>query len=543
MFLVARDHKGGAKAPLIREAILSWNLGIFNLFPHANFYRQTVSNTSPQIQGGDFRPWPERLETQSLGPFNSIFLFGKPQKRFDAMDILVIGGGISGLSLAWGLHRRGLEVGIAESSNRWGGLIATQREDGFLVEQGPNSTMQKPGRPEDALGRLVESLNLSASLIEAGAAGKRRYVMRDGRLLPLPGSPPAFVTTSLFSLKDKLRLLAEPFIRRGDAEETIAAFVRRRLGNAFLNYAVQPFISGVYAGDAERLSVRAATPRIHALETKYGSLIRGAIALGKIARNAGMPAGRLISFEDGMERLPRALAEALPAERRWLGRTVTAILPDAQEGWRVRWRATSSVIGAPAEGEIVARRIVLSVPADAAANLVEPLSAETAARLRSIFYAPIVSAAFAWPKNAIGHTLDGFGFLIPRVEKRRLLGGLFSTALFPGRAPIDHSLVTAFIGGSMDLDAVKLSDSNLIDVMTQDLNEALTITARPDRVWLTRYAQAIPQYTLGHLEKTETISELSQAHFGLSFRASWSGGVSVADCIRNSELLCEKLTH
>lgn len=443
---------------------------------------------------------------------------------------LVVGGGISGLSTAWFLHRRGIAVRVLEAETRPGGLISTERHDGWLIERGPNSTLQKPARPDDALGRLVEGLGLSPRLLEAGKTGNRRYVMRDGRLLALPGSPPAMLTTRLFSLRAKLRLLAEPFIGRASVEETIAAFVERRLGREFLDYAVEPFVSGVYAGDPRTLSVRAAVPRIHQLEVLYGSLIRGAFALGKAAKGAGMPAGRLISFDQGMAVLPETLAAALPPGSVRVGCRVSSVQP-TEGGWEVTY-----------DGEIErGSRLVLAVPAAAAAALLEPLAPEAAALLREIVYAPIVSAGFGYPRAAVGHPLDGFGFLVPRREGVRILGGLFSSALFPDRAPPGKALVTAFIGGATDPDAVQTDEHSLTALIHKDLGRTLAIDAAPCLTRLARHAAAIPQYTLGHLERVTAIGRAVAALPNLFLRASWQGGVSVADCIRNGEIMAETL--
>ncbi len=448
-------------------------------------------------------------------------------------SIVIVGAGISGLSAAWFLHRKGFAVRVLEAETRVGGVIETEAVDGHLIERGPNSTMQKPGTPDDALGRIVEQTGLSARLLEAAPAARNRFVMRGGRLLPLPLSPPAAIRTRLFSWPAKLRLLAEPFIGRAQDEETVARFVTRRLGREFLDYAVGPFISGVYAGDPAKLSVRAAVARIYALERDHGSLIRGAIALRKL-RGAGMPTGRLVSFDEGMAVLPAAIAEALPAGAVETGCRVTA-LERNDDGWRVRYD------GSDGAAEIDAAHVVLAAPAGPTAQLIEELAPEAATLLRAIPYAPIVSAGLGFRRDDVVHPLDGFGFLVPRVEGVRILGGLFSSTLFPGRAPEGRVLITAFIGGTTDPDAVALDDEAVTAAITSDLSAALEIDGAPQPVRLARYRAAIPQYTLGHLDRVAGI-EAALANFpGLHLRASWRDGVSVADCVRNGEKLAESL--
>ena len=447
------------------------------------------------------------------------------------LDLIVLGGGISGLSTAWFAHRRGIRVRVVEAASRVGGSIASVHESGYTVETGPNTVLQKPGRDEDALGRLVEQVGLNDTLRIADPLGKKRFVLRDGRIRPLPTSPPAFLTTDVFSLKAKLRLLREPFIARGRTEESIADFVVRRLGREFLDYAVEPFISGVYAGDPARLSVRAAVPRIHAIEQTYGSLIRGAVALGRIAKNAGQPAGRQVSFDNGLSALPAAISTSLPPGSVRLGTGAVSIEP-ATGGWTVRL----------ADGTTeTCRALVIALPAPDVAPLIAPHAPTAAALLRGIEHAAVVSAAFGVARNRVSHPLDGFGFLAPRREGLRTLGALFSSTLFADRAPDGHVLLTVFIGGTTDPEAVTLSDDALIDRLTDDLSRTLGITGGPDFVRLTRYRRAIPQYALGHLKRIAAIEADIGRLPGIYMRGNWLGGIAVADCIRNGETLAERL--
>ncbi len=448
---------------------------------------------------------------------------------------MIVGAGISGLSAAWFLQRKGFGVRVLEAGDRVGGVIETATVDGYLIERGPNSTMQKPGTPDDALGRIVEQTELSARMLEAAPAARKRFVMRGGRLLPLPLSPPSAIGTKLFSWPAKLRLLAEPFIGRAQDEETVAEFVTRRLGREFLDYAVGPFISGVYAGDPAQLSVRAAVARIYALERDHGSLIRGAIALRKLGKGAGMPAGRLVSFDKGMAVLPAAIAKALPAGAVETRCRVGSLARD-DDAWRVRY------VGPEGAAEATARHVLLAVPAGPAAQLIEPLAPSAAALLRAIRYAPIVSAGLAYGREQVAHPLDGFGFLVPRVEGVRTLGGLFSSTLFPGRAPDGRVLITAFIGGTTDPEAVGLDDGAVTGLIAADLAAPLGIAGSPEPVLLSRYKAAIPQYTLGHLDRIAGIDAALEALPGLHLRASWRDGVSVADCVRNAEKLAESLS-
>ncbi|MBF0341739.1 MAG: protoporphyrinogen oxidase [Magnetococcales bacterium] len=455
----------------------------------------------------------------------------------EAGRILILGGGISGLSLAWFLHRRGLQVTLLEAGQRPGGTIRTVTEQGFRVELGPNSTMQKPGEKEDALGRLVAEVGLQDRLIEADPMAAKRYVMRRGHLRPLPGSPPEFIRSRLFSLRAKLGLMAEPFIGWVEHEENIAGFVKRRLGEEFLSYAVEPFISGVYAGDPRDLSVQAAVPRIYALEKGWGSLIFGAIMTGRAKKAMGAPRGRLVSFDTGMELLPATLAERLPEGCVQCDTEVVSVSPVSGGGWNVTWKNSQGK-----QGVEQADKVVLAMPAHAAAKVLFTTLPVASRVLSSIAYAPIASTAFGYAREQVSHPLDGFGFLLPRREQIRMLGALFSSSLFPARAPAGQVLLTTFIGGAMDADALTMPENRLETLVKKDLSACLGIRSEPVYTRMTRYQAAIPQYHLGHLERIAALDRVLEGYPGIYTRANWRGGVSVADCVWNAERLARLVT-
>jgi oxygen-dependent protoporphyrinogen oxidase len=441
-------------------------------------------------------------------------------------EIVVVGAGISGLSCAWFLRSRGHDVRVLEAGPQAGGCLGSARHDGFLIEAGPNSTLLRNG----ALGELVQALGLGDQLIEADRAAKRRYVVKDERLVALPGSPGAFLATPLFSTAAKLRLLLEPFHRRARDEESIAQFVRRRLGPEFLDWAIDPFVSGVYAGDPERLSVRAAVAKIHALEAEHGSLLLGALARLARARSSGpMPVGRLISFRDGMQTLARALAELLGAVVQ-CGVEVTAI-ERSIDGWRVHTSA----------GEQRAERLVLSVPAYRAATLLAPLDGGLAAELAAIHYPPVASVALGFARDQVSHPLDGFGMLIPSRAGRQTLGALFSSTLFPGRAPAGQVLLTAFIGGARKPAIAALDEGVIVQQVLADLGPLLGVRGAPVLARVRRWPRAIPQYELGHLERLARIDARLAALPGLHLRANWRDGISVGDCVANAARFAAQL--
>lgn len=443
------------------------------------------------------------------------------------MDFAILGGGISGLATAWFLQERGHSVQVFEKNARVGGCIGSNDENDFLVERGPNSTLEN----NSAIGDLIESVGLQRQLREANPQAKRRYVMKHRELIALPGSPPAFLATRLFSPLAKLRLLAEPFIGRAKCghrqicEESIADFVRRRLGNEFLDWAIDPFVSGVYAGDPERLSVQAATRKIYALEQEYRSLIVGAVRRKLAGRRSGpAPAGRLVGFADGMQTLPDAIAAALGSERVATGAAVEQ-LTRTEQGWRLT---------IPGRQPVDARQVVLSLPADSAAALLQPLSPHLANELEAIEYAPVASVALGFRREQVSHPLDGFGFLVPRREQLQTLGSLFSSTLFPGRAPKDHVLTTSFIGGARNPRVLGQHQDALVTQVLKDIGPVLGVSGAPVFQQITIWERAIPQYTIGYNARLTRVRHALGQLGNIHARANWLDGISVADCIGNA---------
>ncbi|MGD9708382.1 MAG: protoporphyrinogen oxidase [Halothiobacillaceae bacterium] len=444
------------------------------------------------------------------------------------VETLVIGAGISGLSTAFFLRQRGMDAAVVEASPRAGGNIRTDEHGGYLLEAGPNTLLDN----HPAIRQLIDGLGLGEAVREANREAKRRYVVRDGRAVPLPGSPPAFLTTRLFSFRGKLRLLAEPFIKPADHEESVAAFVRRRLGQEFLDWAIDPFVSGVYAGDPERLSVRAATAKVYALEHEHGSLLRGALKKAWAVRKAEVqtgPVGRMLSFERGLGQLVDALAAAL-GESLFLSTPAQAIR-QVDGGWQVE----------TPRGTFGARSLVLALPVAAVADLLEPHVGEAVNALREIPYPPVVSVALGFRREDVAHPLDGFGVLIPSKERRTTLGALFSSTLFEGRAPEGQVVLTAFIGGRRHEEVGDWGDARVIERVLDDLGPILGLRAPPVMTHISRWPRAIPQYELGHLERVAALDTALAVLPGLWTRANWRDGVAVSDCIRNGWVLAERL--
>ncbi len=445
----------------------------------------------------------------------------------ERVDVAVVGAGISGLATAFHLQRRGHAVRVLEAAPRAGGVIGSHRRDGVLYETGPNSTLDTT----PLIGALLDAAGIAAERLDATAAAARRYVLRGGRLAPLPTSPGAFLATPLFSIGAKLALAREPFVAPAppDREETVAAFVRRRLGDEFLDYAIEPFVAGVYAGDPEQLSVQAAFPRLHALEQRYRSLIRaqilGARERGR-AHEKAKNAASSFSFRNGMQTLPDALAHTL----RGLETGIRVVeVERADDGtFTVHGERTSE------RAEVRARAVVLAVPADAAAGLVRQLARGAAQALDAIPYAPIAVVASVYRRADVRHALDGFGFLSPRKEERPILGTLFSSSMFDGRVPADTVLLTTFVGGARNPALAGSAPGEIAAAVEREL-AALLGAASPQWREVVQWPRAIPQYTLGHLGRIAVLEESEAAVPGLFFRGSYRGGVSVGDCIISAD--------
>jgi oxygen-dependent protoporphyrinogen oxidase len=449
-------------------------------------------------------------------------------------DVLVIGAGISGLTTAFGLHRRGCDVLLAEAGPRAGGVIGTRRRDGVLYELGPNSTLDTT----PLINELLDELGIRGERLEASKDAAIRYVVRGGKPVALPTSPGAFFTTPAFTLGAKLRLFAEPFIAPTPpgVEESIAAFVRRRLGTEFLDYAIDPFVAGIYAGDPEQIAVPAAFPRLLALEQKYGSLIKGQIQGARerkknkeVAKNAA----KSFSFRQGMQTVTDALAAALP--RAEYGVRVERVTRDGDGTF---------VVDAVRGSEPLRRRaraVVMASPAYATAAMIGSLAPAAAQALAAIPYAPIAIVASAYRRADVAHSLVGFGFLVPKKERRRILGSLFSSSMFEGRAPEGIVLLTTFAGGRRNPEIAALADEAVAAAVHAELADLVGAGAAPLWQEVVRWEHAIPQYNLGHLALLQQVEAAETAVPGLYFCANYRGGVSVSDCIKNGRGMAERI--
>lgn len=449
------------------------------------------------------------------------------------MSIAVVGGGISGLALAHALAARGEEVLVLEATARTGGVIRSVREEGFLYESGPNTFLDR----EPATRALIDALGLSAQVKVASPAVKKRYVYTRGALRQLPGSPPAFLKSDVLPFSAKLRAARELFSLRGPGhDESLAAFARRHLGREVTEVLVDAMQTGIYAGDPERMSVEATFPQLAQMEREHRSLLLAAIRAARARRRAPPPpsnlSGEACTFEGGMEALIRALEERLgdAVQRR------VALQRLRREGraWRL------SVLRENRQEELEADQVVLATPAYVSAELVRPLDAGLADELAGIRYAAIATVHLGFSR-AEASAPEGFGFLVPEREGRKLLGCIFASSVFPHRAPEDGALLTCLVGGARHPERVELDEAALIALAREELAVTLGVRAEPRLARAFRWTRGIPQYEVGHLSRLERIDGRLAGQPGLHVAGNAYRGVGVNDCIREAAALAGRI--
>lgn len=445
------------------------------------------------------------------------------------VETIIIGGGISGAAALHRLADAGKDVLLLERGAHLGGVIVSERNEfGALIERGPNSIQSG----NEYVEQLIGQLELDDEIVEADNAAANRYVLRDGEMIPVPMNPRSLIETSLLSRRAKLRLLRERFVKPAapEREESVAEFVRRRLGREPLDYGVNPFVSGIYAGRPEELSLRYAFPTMYELEQQYGSLIRGAIRRAKERRQgaAEHPAPRkrrMFSFREGIAALPQAI------EKRWRSRVCTNAEVVGVEFSGGEWGLTTQIEGR--ERMMRAKRLIVATNAHGAASLLEKLDPTLARALRRVDYPPVAVVSLLYNRAAVQHPLDGFGLLCPEVEKRNVLGIIFSSTIFPNRAPDGSVLLTVFVGGARTPALALLPPKEIEQSVRAELAELLGVSGEPRSCDVAVWKSAIPQYNLGYGEILAAIIDAEARFPGLQLLGNYRGGISVPDCIRS----------
>ncbi len=438
-------------------------------------------------------------------------------------DALVIGGGISGLAAAWHLQRRGLEVALWESAPQAGGKIRSVRQQGWLTEAGATWLMDPVGDPTE----IIESVGLGPLLLRK-QPDAARYLLRDGVLQRVPASAAGVLHSGLFSIRGRLRLALEPLIpQRHRSGETVAEFVRRRLGPEVLRYGIEPYVAASLGSDPERAEAYTTLPRLTALESRYGSISAGVLCQ-RLARRGRSLVGPAVSFQGGMQTLVDSLAASVRPEYS----RCAAVIRRNGAGWQVE----------AADGAVLrARQLVLTTPAPAAARLLQDPDPELAGLLAGIQYAPVMVVHLGFQRQHVEHLLDGTGFLVPGCERRRINGCLWPASVLAGRAPSGHVLLSCYLGGAREPKALADKDSAVIDKVRHDLTSLLGLRAAPVMTRIDRHPQALPLYFGAYSQRLAAISRRLCAIPGVHLCGAYSGGVSVRDRLIQAAAVAERV--
>jgi protoporphyrinogen/coproporphyrinogen III oxidase len=461
-------------------------------------------------------------------------------------SVAIIGAGITGLTAAFYLKRKGLAVTVYEASSRIGGVIQSLRQDGYLAEFGPNTLLETSPK----IAQLVRDAGLESRRLDPDPKAEARFVVRYGRPIAMPSAPPKFFTTDLFTWKAKLAVLREPFIkpRRDGVEESIGQFVVRRFNQEFLDHAIDALVAGIYAGDPNKLSVVHAFPKLKALEDNYGSMIKGQIFGARERKKRGEVAkdrAPKFSFDEGLQVLTDTLA-------RHLGDAVklnTAVhqLTKNSSGWTVHAQTATggtleehdAVIFCGTAPKLAELKIVVEPLTRPSATL-SPSDGERAgvrgaqvdlSTFSEIRYPPVASVVLGFRREDVAHDCCGFGMLIPKIAGFKSLGTIFSSALFPNRAPAGHHTLTTYIGGERYPELALLPPDQQVALVCEDLKKLLGVRGQPTFQHVVVYPKAIPQYNVGYGRFKELMSQLEAQAPGFYLAGHYRDGVSLSDSI------------
>lgn len=447
-------------------------------------------------------------------------------------DVIVLGAGISGLATAYWLKKEGFNVKILERKDQPGGAMESVSKDGFLIDYGPNSGLETT----PLIAQLAEENGILNQMIYANESANTRYILRNDQLLALPTSPKAFFKTKLFSTKAKLRLMAEPFIGRSDDGyyQSMSDFVVRRLGQEFLDYAIDPFVSGVFAGDPSKLSVKSAFPKLYRLEELYGGLIKGTIKGArerKRNKEKSKQAAKMFSFINGMQSFPKAIVKNFEdIEYNCNLKSISK----SNDGYKITYTQND-------EEKIIETGILLStIPAYVLSSLIN-FDEKLKSHLNEIYYPPVMVLYLGFDRKDINRDLDGFGYLIPSKEQKSYLGAIWSSTIFPNRADDGKASFTLFIGGARSPHIFSDNNSELIETVIAEFKKVNEIDGNPILVESKLWNKAIPQYNLGYIEHEKYFEQFEKENVGFFLSGNFRGGISVGDCVKNSELTFNRM--
>ncbi len=454
-------------------------------------------------------------------------------------DVIVVGAGISGLAAAYALHQRRANVLVLEARATPGGSIRSEQSDGFVVENGPNTVVSR----DPLLWQHFAELGIEADRLTADRRSGKRYIVLHGKPTLIPTSPPALVQSKLLSVKAKLRMLAEPLLPRAvTPDESVAAFFARRLGSEPMQHLVDPFVSGIYAGDPHTLSVQATFPTLWEAEQQHGSMLVGMLAKAFAAKPARSPDSSkpkreksvMFSFREGLATWPCAIARALGHEHIWCNAPVQRLYPMPHG-----WEATVLRDGQPRL--VTAAQVILAAPAHVLADLIAPVDRAASAALAGMPSYPLSIVHLGYRRDDVSDPLDGFGTLCPSREERAVLGILYPSSLFPERAPEGMVLTTSFVGGARMPSLAELADAPLIELVQREHAELIGVQGAPVFARVARWARAIPQYVGGHAARLAVLRESEERYPGLYYLGNYRDGVSVEKCWHKGMELGQRL--
>ena len=451
-------------------------------------------------------------------------------------DIAIIGAGLTGLTTGFWLTRAGKQIQIIEKQDRAGGQIRTFQANGFIYESGPNTGVIS--YPEVA--ELFAALSPDCTLETAREESKKRWIWKGNKFHALPSGLVSAVTTPLFTLYDKFRILGEPFRAKGtNPDESVAELAARRLGKSFVDYAVDPFLSGVYAGNPNTLITRHALPKLYNLEQDYGSFIKGSIAKAKLPKTDRdkLATKKVFSATGGLEKLSQALVKSIGQERITLSANDVKIEPQGNQ-WLITYCTPEG------EHSLIANKVVTTCGAYALPDMLPFIPKEDIGQISNLHYAPIIQASVGF-HNTRGLRFDAFGGLVPSKEKRDVLGILFPSACFVGRSPEEGALFSFFIGGVRHADMLDWSDEQLKNMILKNIHSMLKFPAdvQPDLIHIFRHQKAIPQYEKSSEARFKMIEELQNRYPGLILAGNIKGGIGMADRIRQATGIANELAQ
>lgn len=449
------------------------------------------------------------------------------------VQVAILGAGLTGLTLAFYLKKAGLSVCIIDKAPQPGGVIHTLTSDGFTFETGPNTGVI--GSPE--IVQLFDDLQGKCTLELANNKANKRLIWKKDDWCALPSGLVSAVKTPLFSWYDKFRILGEPFRKPGtNPDETLSQLVIRRLGRSFLDYAVDPFIAGVYAGDPNRLIPRYALPKLYHLEQRYGSFIKGTIKKAREPKSEleKRVSRKVFSVEGGLQNLVNALTEAVGTDCFYLGSNQTQVAPN-EKGFRIEF--TDAVGQAHT---IYSDKVVSTVGAHALPSIFPFIKADDMSVISSLTYARVIQTVVGY-KHWEGRPIDAFGGLIPSIEKRNILGILFPSTLFVNRAPEGGALLSVFLGGLKNDAIFDKTDREICDLVIDEVQKTLHTSSKPDLLQLFRYPYAIPQYELSTGERLAAMERVQLQYPGLYIAGNSCNGIGMSDRVKQARNLADKL--